>query len=361
MDVSLRFRRAIGGAIAVLALAGAPAFAAGDSYFCQSLQADYVALGKASGNGGNLQQQLANARAAARRAGCTRFLFFGPKPSKACPQLLARVDMLQNQVVQSGGGFGFGGFGRNDAAQERNRLRTTLIAYGCDIPTDGGYGSAYRTICVRSCDGYYFPISSNGSQRRLKLDQQVCQAMYAPGAAEIYYYRYPSDDVSVAVSLDGHQYGKQPFAFSYRSTFDASCAAEFHGPNPQVVASTQKPASDKLIAAYLAPKGKLKRQLDADMPVIADEAPPDEDVPDADAVDAAVVAATDPAARAAIRTIGPSYYYDPSYYGSHGEPPKVAGYKPPALGDRMVDVRELPPNPPVAASIVPGLTPIGGK
>jgi hypothetical protein len=356
MDVSVRMRRAVAGAVALSTLAGVPALAAGDYYFCQSLQADYIALGKSLGNGGDLRRQLASAQAAARRAGCTRFLFFGPKPSKACPQLLARVDQLQGQMMRSGGGgFGFGFFGRPDATQERNRIRDTLVAYGCDVPTDG-YGSAYRTICVRTCDGYYFPISSNGSQRRLKVDQAVCQSMYAPGAAEIYYYRYPSDDVSLAVSMDGHQYGKQPFAFSYRSTFDASCAAEFHGPNARVVASTQKPASAKLIAAYLAPKGKLKRQLDADMPVMAgDESPPDQDVPD----DGAIVAATEPAAtKASIRTIGPSYYYDPAYFGSHGEPPKVAGYKPPVLGDRLVDVRELPPNPPVAASILP-LTPPG--
>lgn len=360
MDVVSRLRRAIAVAAAMLALASVPAFAAGDSYFCQGLQADYIALGKQLGNGGDIRSQLANAQAAARRAGCTRFIFFGPKQNKACPQLLSKVDQLQAQSMRSGGGFGFGFFGRPDATQERNRIRTTLIAYGCDVPVDGGYGSAYRTICVRSCDGYYFPISSNGSQRRLKVDQRVCQAMYAPGSAEIYYYRYPSDDVSLAVSMDGHQYGKQPFAFSYRSDFDAACAASFRGPNPRVVASTQKPASDKLIAAYLAPKGKLKRQLDADMPVIADETPPDEEVPD----DGAMVAATEPAvpAKASVRTIGPSYYYDPAAFGSRsGPPPKVAGFKPPTLGDRLVDVRELPPNAPVAASILPPLTPVGGK
>jgi hypothetical protein len=360
MHVLLRFRRIIAGAVALLALASVPALAAGDSYFCQSLQADYAALGKGAGNGPDLRQQLAAAQAAARRAGCSRFLFFGPRPSKACPQLLSRVDMLRSQMMRSGGGFGF--FGRNNAAQERNRLRDTLVAYGCDVPGDGGggYGSSYRTICVRTCDGYYFPISSNGSQRRLKIDQQVCQSMYAPGAAEIYYYRYPSDDVSVAVSIDGHQYGKQPFAFSYRSTFDSSCAAEFHGPNGKVVASTRKPADAKLIAAYLAPKGKLKRQLDADVPVMAnDETPPDEDVPDIDTAGALI--ATTEAARTSVRTIGPSYYYDPSYYGSHGEPPKVPGFKAPVLGDRLVNVRELPANPPVAASILPPLTPIGGK
>jgi hypothetical protein len=362
MHVLLRFRRIMAGAVVGLALASVPALAAGDSYFCQSLQADYAALGKAAGNGPDLRQQLASAEAAARRAGCSRFLFFGPKPSKACPQLLSRVDTLRSQMMRAGGGGGFGFFGRNNAVQERARLRDTLVAYGCDVPSDGGsgYGSSYRTICVRACDGYYFPISSNGSQRRLKIDQQVCQSMYAPGAAEIYYYRYPSDDVSVAVSLDGHPYGKQPFAFSYRSTFDASCAAEFHGPNGQVVASTRKPADAKLIAAYLAPKGKLKRQLDADVPVMAaDETPPDEDVPDID-TPGALVATTEPA-KPSVRTIGPSYYYDPSYYGSHGEPPKVAGFKPPVLGDRLVNVRELPPNPPVAASILPPLTTIGGK
>jgi len=356
MNVFLRLRGAVAGVVGALLLMGAPALAAGDSYFCQSLQADYIALGKQIGNSGDLRQQLANAQAAARRAGCQRFVFFGARQSKACPQLLAKVDQLQSQVMRSGGGgFGFGFFGRPDATQERNRLRTTLIAYGCDVPSDNGFGSAYRTICVRTCDGYYFPISSNGSQKRLNVDQAVCQSMYAPGAAEIYYYRYPSDDVSIATSMGGQQYGKQPFAFSYRSSFDASCAAQFHGPNGQVIASTMKAATAKLIAAYLAPKGKLKRQLDADMPAMAgDEAPPDEEVPE----DGAIVAATEPAGATPVRTIGPSYYYEP--LGSRsGPPPKVAGYKEPVLGDRMVPVRELPANAPVAASILP--LPIIGK
>ncbi|MBN9009187.1 MAG: DUF2865 domain-containing protein [Rhizobiales bacterium] len=349
MNVFLRLRGAVASVIGALLFAGAPALAAGDSYFCQSLQADYIALGKQLGNGGDLRQQLANAQAAARRAGCQRFLFFGPKPSKSCPQLLAKVDQLQSRVMRSGGGvFGFGFFGRPDASQERNRLRTTLTAYGCDVPVDG-YGGGLRTICVRTCDGYYFPISSNGSQKRFKVDQAVCQSMYGPGQAEIYYYRYPSDDVSIAVSMGGRQYGKQPFAFNYRSTFDASCAASFHGPNGQAIASTLKPATAKLIAAYLAPKGKLKRQLDTDMPAMAgDEMPPDQDVPD----DGALAVAAEPAATAAVRTIGPSYYYEP--LGSRsGPPPKIAGFKEPVLGDRMVGVRELPPNAPVAASILP--------
>ncbi len=92
----------------------------------------------------------------------------------------------------------------------------------------------------------------------------------------------------------------------------------------------------------------------------ADEQPPDESVPD----DSSIVAITDPTAKKiSVRTIGPSYYYKSTYFASSsGPPPKVPGYKPPLLGDRLVPARELPPNAPVAASILPdALTAIGGR
>ena len=38
-------------------------------------------------------------------------------------------------------------------------------------------GGTFRTICVRTCDGFYFPISYATSPDRFRDDEQTCQRM----------------------------------------------------------------------------------------------------------------------------------------------------------------------------------------
>ena len=97
-----------------------------------------------------------------------------PQPAAARPQ-------------SSGRRLGFG-FGRNQAARQRDNLRQALIENGCEIPSLGwGWGgSGYRTLCVRTCDGYYFPISFSAGRQRFKTDEVVCKAMYGSATAELY-------------------------------------------------------------------------------------------------------------------------------------------------------------------------------
>src|SRR5271168_726058 len=44
-----------------------------------------------------------------------------------------------------------------------------------DYPQVGAGG--YRTLCVRTCDGYYFPISNATSSTRFAEDEQACQKL----------------------------------------------------------------------------------------------------------------------------------------------------------------------------------------
>ena len=84
--------------------------------------------------------------------------------------------------------------------------------------------SSYRTLCVRSCDGYYFPISFAAPARDLNRDASACAAL-CPGQ-EVSLYVRPSGDGegSPAVSLAGTPYSALPNAFRYRSEYDRSCA-----------------------------------------------------------------------------------------------------------------------------------------
>ena len=246
------------------------------------------------------------------------------------------------------GGFGGGGFffGRQQgAAYRRNQLRDQLLAYGCGVPQS--VSGSYRTLCVRACDGYYFPISYATNRNRFKTDAAVCQSLYPPGEAALYVHHTTGEDASAAVSLSGEPYAQQPFAFGYRSTYDHACATLFRSGSGALIGFTKPPAPENVVAASLVTPVSLPRRGKQ------------RKVPDAAAV-AELPANLDPSVRAAeakvevhmstegIRTVGPAYYYEPSYMASTGgEPPKLAK---PDLPDPPVVSTDQPP---VAASILP--------
>ena len=64
----------------------------------------------------------------------------------------------------------------------------------------GGLAGAYRTLCVRVCDGYYFPISYATNRSHFNIDAAVCQSMYPPGEASLYVHRTTGEDARQAVS-----------------------------------------------------------------------------------------------------------------------------------------------------------------
>jgi len=90
-----------------------------------------------------------------------------------------------------------------------------------DLPAstpDNGYADpsgTYRTMCVRTCDGYYFPISFATSPANFARDGQSCQAQ-CPGTKVELYYHVPDQESADMVSLAGVPYKDLPTAFLYR-------------------------------------------------------------------------------------------------------------------------------------------------
>ena len=120
--------------------------------------------------------QLAQAQQAAQRYHCTGgFLFFGPRPSPQCPAIMGQVNRLSRQLSQLRGN-NFDLFFGNSPQAEAARLRDELATNGCAVPVAGGT----RTLCVRVCDGYYFPIEFNAAEQPLRhrcrrLPVHVCR------------------------------------------------------------------------------------------------------------------------------------------------------------------------------------------
>jgi len=82
---------------------------------------------------------------------------------------------------------------------------------------------------VRSCDGFYFPISFATVPARFPDDERTCKALCPAADATLYSYRNPGEDVSSAVSINGQPYSSSPNAFRYRQEFNPSCSCKAAG------------------------------------------------------------------------------------------------------------------------------------
>lgn len=80
----------------------------------------------------------------------------------------------------------------------------------------------YRTVCVRLCDGFYFPISASVRRGRLHHDNRACMRR-CDGEARLFYYPTDGGSAGTMVDLRGRRYADLPNAFKYRKTLVAGC------------------------------------------------------------------------------------------------------------------------------------------
>src|ERR1700730_800528 len=152
-----------------VATSGGARLAFGQGGVCYGLQQQYLSAppGQSIGAGPNDAASLSRSFAAAEHAAstnhCMSLGIFSPKPTPACPAIMSQINQLQSSLRQASGGtrglFGFISYARSPVDQARDALATN----SCEIP-DPSQG--FRTLCVRTCDGYYFPVSSGiGSEQ----------------------------------------------------------------------------------------------------------------------------------------------------------------------------------------------------
>ena len=101
----------------------------------------------------------------------------------------------------------------------------------------GNYGNlgyaTYRTLCVRLCDGYYFPVSFSTLPNHFQRDADVCQSKCA-APVELYYHQNPGGAVEQMVGVSSNTpYTQLKSAFRYRKEYVQGCSckqAEFVPP-----------------------------------------------------------------------------------------------------------------------------------
>lgn len=104
--------------------------------------------------------------------------------------------------------------------QAQPRERTTQAALG------------KRTICVRLCDGYAFPLGELERTRDLALHDLACNAGCPGAPTKVFTLDAGAETFDDARAEDGTRYADLPVAYAYRNAIDGTCSCQ--GPNRRV-------------------------------------------------------------------------------------------------------------------------------
>ena len=191
--------------------------------------------------------ELARTRAYADQIGCGGFSFFNDGPPQ-CDGLEAQIQRMENNLglLQSQADNS-----RSLDAGQRTDLQNRYAVYcSANSGTDqGGWnddplrqgwddfdsnapepdsaapGRGGKAICVRTCDGGFFPLGNAGSDEGLAGLQNLCSAL-CPNTEAKLYTTPDTDNLESATSVDGAAYSALPTAFKFQKTFDATCTCK---------------------------------------------------------------------------------------------------------------------------------------
>ena len=83
----------------------------------------------------------------------------------------------------------------------------------------------YRTVCVRLCDGAFFPINQSSARGYMHADADVCRSRCGATESRLFYYPN-SSELKEAVDLAGRSYRSLPTAFLFRKKLVDGCACK---------------------------------------------------------------------------------------------------------------------------------------
>lgn len=109
---------------------------------------------------------------------------------------------------------------RKEARRETRAKRKLAMAIGWA-------GGSYA-VCVRACDGSFFPVSYFGAANRSDRLEQVCRSL-CPNA-DMTLYSFPfGGTIEEAVSSAGEPYARLPNAGKFEQTYDPGCSCRAPG------------------------------------------------------------------------------------------------------------------------------------
>lgn len=91
---------------------------------------------------------------------------------------------------------------------------------------EGEGAVAGQAVCVRTCDGFFFPLAT--APRDSREAAQLCQAQ-CPNAATAVFYKPQGAQIEQSFSADGQPYMALPNALAYRAQVDETCSCRAPG------------------------------------------------------------------------------------------------------------------------------------
>lgn len=103
------------------------------------------------------------------------------------------------------------------------------------IPASG------QAVCVRLCDGFYFPVGNSPAPGEAATRESVCNALCPGAPTRLYVLPHGTDDINQAYSPRGERsYAALPVAFRHTQTFDKTCSCRPQGqPHASLVSITR--------------------------------------------------------------------------------------------------------------------------
>ena len=298
---------ALGGAALAACASLALAQSSDQQIRCLQLQQELVSASQGGGANADdiarLDQQIAQndrvfqgTQAAMQDAGCFESFFIFGKALVRSPQCLKMNDRVedarrqlaalqqQREALTGGGGnkrrqaelqqamaqSGCGGqvrqpqkrgglfdfFGGGQDSDEEQQSQTPIYR---SIDPNG----RYRAVCVRLCDGFFYPLSFSTTASSLAQESERCQSSCA-APAELYVYRNPGQEIEQAISLNGSAYMDLPVALKFRKSYVNGCSCKQAEYNPTAIEEANKRAEAE--AAAKPGKGKGKGKVAANPP-----------------------------------------------------------------------------------------------
>ncbi|MEQ1652845.1 MAG: DUF2865 domain-containing protein [Hyphomicrobium sp.] len=87
-------------------------------------------------------------------------------------------------------------------------------------------GGPYKTMCVRACDGFYFPLRHNARRKNFASDAKSCRNACGSDARLFYYSLHSAQGPDAMVDLSGKRYSDLPHAFGYRKALVQGCTCK---------------------------------------------------------------------------------------------------------------------------------------
>jgi hypothetical protein len=85
----------------------------------------------------------------------------------------------------------------------------------------------YRTVCVRLCDGYFWPVSFATTRTSLEQDRRTCERS-CESSTRLYLARAVEGSLEDMKDETGKYYTDLKTAFIYRTSYLANCKCRAH-------------------------------------------------------------------------------------------------------------------------------------